>query len=183
MMLGIFSFLFFYRQSYLYILCKFPKSKDLNRSVAIGKIIKKRGSVKTKKVVTGLFFKNKKEAAMKKTVSSGLFFKNKKEVFKMLKKVNLFDIMLLIVGIAVAYLGYRLINLQYQFEGQMSWLMIVSIFLWLILLVLFILSSMTVDSSRQQLKEIRILNELLQNEIREVEILKKDFRRSKPKRR
>ncbi|MAG91080.1 hypothetical protein CMO83_00215 [Candidatus Woesearchaeota archaeon] len=77
-------------------------------------------------------------------------------------KINSFEIVLLIVGIGVAILGFQLINQAYQAEtGQISWLMIIAIFSWLTLLVLFILLSVMVDVSKKELREIRTLTELL----------------------
>ncbi|MBI5388965.1 hypothetical protein HZB01_01135 [Candidatus Woesearchaeota archaeon] len=86
-----------------------------------------------------------------------------------------FDVMLLIVGCAVAFFGFRLINQQYLFDRQMTWSMIIAIFLWLILLVLFILSSMNVDAGRRQLKEIRLLNAVIRDQVTEITILKEDL--------
>jgi len=75
-------------------------------------------------------------------------------------KVNLFDIVLLIVGIAAAILGFQLINRVYSAEsGQLSWLMITSIFSWLTLLVLFILLSVMVDVSKKELNQLKELTE------------------------
>ena len=77
-------------------------------------------------------------------------------------KINIFDIVLLIVGIGVAVLGFQLINQVYNADtGQVSWLMIISIFNWLTLLVLFVLLSLIVDASRKELTEIRTLIQIL----------------------
>ena len=75
-------------------------------------------------------------------------------------KVSIFDIILLIVGIAAAILGFQLINRVYSAEsGQLSWLMITSIFSWLTLLVLFILLSVMVDVSKKELSQLKELTE------------------------
>ncbi len=77
-------------------------------------------------------------------------------------RFSIFDIVLLIVGIGAAFLGFQLINQAYTAEkGQLSWLMIISIFSWLTLLVLFILLSVMVDVSKKELKEIKALIYLL----------------------
>ena len=73
-------------------------------------------------------------------------------------KMSVFDIVLLVVGICAAFLGFQLINQAYQAEsGQISWLMIIAIFSWLSLLVMFILLSVMVDVSKKELNEIRSL--------------------------
>ncbi|MBI3027233.1 hypothetical protein HYY70_03895 [Candidatus Woesearchaeota archaeon] len=73
-------------------------------------------------------------------------------------RMNVFEIVLLVVGIGAAILGFQLINQAYKVEsGQISWLMIIAIFNWLALLVLFILLSLMVDISKKELNEIKTL--------------------------
>ena len=73
-------------------------------------------------------------------------------------QTSVFDIVLLIVGVGAAFLGFQLINQAYRAEsGQLSWLMIIAIFSWLTLLVMFILLSVMVDVSKKELKEIKML--------------------------
>ena len=82
-------------------------------------------------------------------------------------KFSVFDIILLIVGIGAAFLGFQLINQAYTAEkGQVSWLMIIAIFNWLTLLVMFILLSVMVDVSKKELKEIKALIYLLSGKTR-----------------
>lgn len=77
-------------------------------------------------------------------------------------KINVFEIVLLIVGIGAAVLGFQFINQVYQAEnGQLSWLMIIAIFNWLTLLVMFILLSLMVDTSKKELNEIKTMIYLL----------------------
>jgi hypothetical protein len=66
-------------------------------------------------------------------------------------KINLFEVVLLIVGVTSAILGFILINRIYSKEGEMTWLMVVAIFHWLTLIVLFISLSVAVDVSKKQL--------------------------------
>ena len=77
-------------------------------------------------------------------------------------KMNVFEIVLLVVGIAAAILGFQLINQVYQAQnGELSWLMIIAIFNWLTLLVMFILLSLMVDVSKRELNEIKTMIYLL----------------------
>ena len=77
-------------------------------------------------------------------------------------KLNVFEIVLLIVGIAAAVLGFQLINIVYKAEGgQLSWLMIIAIFSWLTLLVMFILLSLMVDVSKKELEQLKLINFLI----------------------
>lgn len=77
-------------------------------------------------------------------------------------RFSTFDIMLLMVGIAVGILGFLLINQVFRGEGVISWLMVIAIFNWLMLLVLFILLSLTVDVSRKQYAGVKRIIELLE---------------------
>lgn len=81
-------------------------------------------------------------------------------------KFSAFEFILLIIGIGVAVLGFQLINQVYISDGTLSWLMIISIFTWLILLVLFISLSLTVDISRKELDELRRLINILEKKKR-----------------
>ena len=76
-------------------------------------------------------------------------------------KLSTFEFILLIVGVGAAFLGFKLINQLYISDGGLSWLMVISIFNWLILLVLFILLSLTVDISKKGLEELRNLKKNL----------------------
>lgn len=76
--------------------------------------------------------------------------------------MSVFELILLIVGIGAAVLGFQLINQVYNAEGgQVSWLMIIAIFNWLTLLILFILLSLMVDVSKKELNEIKTMIYLL----------------------
>ncbi len=82
----------------------------------------------------------------------------------MLKKrveISTFELMVLIVGCAAVILGFNLINRVYTIDYTMGWPMVISIFTWLILLVLFILLSINVDSTRNTLKEITELKNII----------------------
>ena len=77
-------------------------------------------------------------------------------------KISAFEIILLIVGIAAAALGFQLINQAYKLYKEISWLMVIAIFSWLTLLVLFISLSISVDVSKKQLEETKRMLELLE---------------------
>lgn len=82
----------------------------------------------------------------------------------MLKKrteISTFELMVLIVGVAAVVLGFNLINRVYITDYVMGWPMVISIFTWLIMLVLFILLSMNVDSTRSTLREITEIKDIL----------------------
>ena len=76
-------------------------------------------------------------------------------------KISAFEVILLIVSIAVAFLGFHLINQAYVVEKEITWMMIIAIFNWLMLLVLFVSLSLTVDTSKKQLAELKNLASLI----------------------
>jgi len=76
-------------------------------------------------------------------------------------RLSTFEVVLLIVGIAAALLGFHLINRVYTIQGVISWLMVIAIFTWLMLLVLFISLSVAVDVSKKQLVELKNITDLL----------------------
>jgi len=79
-----------------------------------------------------------------------------------MSKFTVFEGVLLGVGLLASVLGFHLINQLFINEGTMSWLMVVSIFNWLILLVLFVLLSLVVDLSRRGVDELQKIVKLLQ---------------------
>lgn len=83
-------------------------------------------------------------------------------------KISGFEVVLLIVGIAAAILGFHLINQAYSIEKEVSWLMVIAIFNWLMLLVLFISLSLAVDTSKKQLEEIKKITEELKHRRRKI---------------
>ena len=80
---------------------------------------------------------------------------------KNIREIDTFELMILIVGCAAVILGFNLINRVYITDYVMGWPMVISIFTWLILLVLFILLSINVDSTKQTLKEITEIKDIL----------------------
>ena len=76
-------------------------------------------------------------------------------------EINTFELMVLIVGCAAVILGFNLINRVYITDHVMGWPMVISIFTWLIMLVLFILLSINVDSTKQTLKEITEIKDII----------------------
>ena len=78
------------------------------------------------------------------------------------KKMDIFEVVLLVVGIGTSFLGFQFINKVIDIEnGQISWLMLITIFSWLTLLVLFILLSLIVYNSKKELEQLKIFMELL----------------------
>ena len=78
-------------------------------------------------------------------------------------KISAFEIVLLVVGIAASFLGFHLINKTYIAEQEITWMMIIAIFNWLMLLVLFVSLSLAVDVSKKQLAQMEMITEYLKS--------------------
>ena len=78
-------------------------------------------------------------------------------------KVSAFETVLLVVGIAASFLGFHLINRAYIAEQEITWMMIIAIFNWLMLLVLFVSLSLAVDVSKKQLAQMEMITEYLKS--------------------
>jgi|TARA_Y100000310_G_scaffold50496_1_gene46518 hypothetical protein len=76
-------------------------------------------------------------------------------------KVSAFEIVLLMVGLTAAVLGFQFINRVYITEGKISWLMVIAIFNWLMLLVVFVSLSVGVDVTKKELAELKKIVDLL----------------------
>ncbi len=76
-------------------------------------------------------------------------------------KVSVFEIVLLMVGLTAAVLGFQFINQVYITEGKISWLMVIAIFNWLMLLVVFVSLSVGVDVTKKELVELKKIVDLL----------------------
>ncbi|MBS3131387.1 hypothetical protein J4212_03060 [Candidatus Woesearchaeota archaeon] len=75
------------------------------------------------------------------------------------RKLTPFEVVLLVVGLAAAFLGFQLINKVYTSQTELNWLMVIAIFNWLTLLVLFISLSLEVDNSKKTLEQMKKLTE------------------------
>ncbi len=78
-----------------------------------------------------------------------------------MQKVSTFEVVLLIAGITTTILGFQLINQVFVKEGGMSWLMVIAIFNWLMLLVVFVSLSVGVDVTKKELVELKKIVDLL----------------------
>lgn len=96
-------------------------------------------------------------------------------------KMNIFEIVLLVVGIGASLLGFQLISQVYNAEnGKLSWLMVIAIFNWLTLLIMFILLSLMVDVSKKELNEIKTMIYLLSEDKKPAKIKKQSLKMSTP---
>jgi uncharacterized membrane protein len=111
-----------------------------------------------------------------------------------LRRINFFEVVLLVVGLCIGVVGFKIINMLYQMSGsELSYDLFITIFLWLILIVLLILAATMEDVkeelaivirehisetrvlrniNRETLEEIRLLNNIKREEDQELRYLK-----------
>ena len=100
-------------------------------------------------------------------------------VNKMLHRLNFFEKMLLLVGIAVTIIGFYYINQIYTGEGHLSWALLQAAFLWLLLLFM-IINTDSNESIKEELKEViqrhieetKVLREISKEQLAELKIIK-----------
>ncbi|MBI4739184.1 hypothetical protein HY772_06530 [Candidatus Woesearchaeota archaeon] len=99
---------------------------------------------------------------------------------RMVQRLNFFEKLLFLVGVAVTVMGFYYINKLYTGEGHLSWALLQAAFLWLVLLFLIILTDSN-ESIKEELKEVikqhinetRILKEISKQQLAELEEIKK----------
>ena len=100
----------------------------------------------------------------------------------------MFEKILLTVGLAVTIGGFYLINRTYASLPGLSWVMIVAIFGWLILIILFVISSTSVDVKedlsiiiKEQVAEIKLLKKIVKEQLEEIKLIRDDLKKRRKK--
>ena len=107
----------------------------------------------------------------------------------MMKRLNFFEKMLLVVGLAVTVSGFYYINKLYTGEGHISWALLQAAFLWLLLLFMIILTDSN-ESIKEELKEVikehvketRILKEISKEQLEELKLIQGALKQTRKKR-
>ena len=86
------------------------------------------------------------------------------------RKPNLFEKVLLAIGILMIVIGYTLIHKLALRDGFYTWNVINALFLWLILIVLIILAAVN-ENTKEELKIV------IKNQLDEMKLLRQDMRR------
>ena len=90
-----------------------------------------------------------------------------KAVYKKFQQATLFEKLLLVVGIFIGIAGFWLINKTYSIEPGVNWQFITSVFLWLLLIFVVILTD-----SNESIKEE--LGTIIKEHIGETKLLKRE---------
>lgn len=89
----------------------------------------------------------------------------------------------MIVGVALTFIGFFLINQQFKASGNIiSYNLVMSIFLWLILITLIIIVA-TFENQKEELGiivkelnvETKLMKELIKDNLLEIKMMRKDF--------
>ena len=104
----------------------------------------------------------------------------------MIRSLNFFEKMLLIVGLAITIVGFYFINKLYVGEGRLSWALLQASFLWLLLIFLVILTDSNetvkeemVDTMTQHIEETILLKKVVEEQLDEIKGLRKDLKGKK----
>ncbi|MBS3102870.1 hypothetical protein J4458_05490 [Candidatus Woesearchaeota archaeon] len=90
-------------------------------------------------------------------------------VYQRFQRATFFEKLLLVVGISIGILGFWLINTAYYKEPTLSWQFIMSIFLWLLLIFVVILT----DSNESIKEELSII---IKEHIDETKLLREEVK-------
>lgn len=88
------------------------------------------------------------------------------------RKINAFEKILLIIGIALIVLGYMAIHKLIVAQGAFSWASLQTIFLWLLMILLVILAAVN-ENLKEELKVV------IENQLEEIKLLRKEFKGKK----
>jgi hypothetical protein len=83
---------------------------------------------------------------------------------------NLFEKILLIIGVLIIFLGYSFIYKVFSYDSVLTWPAVQTIFLWLILICVVIL----VAVSENMKEELKIVSE---NQVEELKLIREDLKR------
>tara|TARA_Y100000310_G_scaffold326003_1_gene390314 strand:+ start:719 stop:991 length:273 start_codon:yes stop_codon:yes gene_type:complete len=87
------------------------------------------------------------------------------------RKINLFEKVLLCIGILVILIGYLFVYGMVAKEG-LSWNALQTTFLWLILIVMIILAAVN-ENMKEELKMV------INNQVKEMQLLRDDLKRKR----
>jgi len=88
---------------------------------------------------------------------------------------NIFEKILLIIGVLIVIIGYSFIHRVYVMDGYLlSWQLLQTMFLWLLLAVMLIMLAVTENVK----EELRII---IEEHLQEIKLLRTDIRTRTPK--
>ncbi len=102
------------------------------------------------------------------------------------RKINVFEKILLPVGIGLTFLGFYLILLAEQTGSVIGWMRLSTVFVWMLLLFVVIVSATTEDMKeelaliqKEHVTEIKLLKEISNEQLQEIKLLRNEFKKRK----
>ena len=92
-----------------------------------------------------------------------------RHVYHKFRESSMFEKLLLIVGVGIGVVGFNLINTLFIHEETLSWPFLMTLFLWLILIFIVILT----DSNENIKEELSII---IREHIEETRLLREEVR-------
>ncbi len=99
------------------------------------------------------------------------------------RKINVFEKMLLPVGIGLTFFGFYLILLAEKINTDIAWMRLITVFVWMMLLFIVIMTAATEDMKeelgsiqREHVTEIRLLKEITHEQLQEIKLLRQEFK-------
>ena len=102
------------------------------------------------------------------------------------RKINLFEKILLPVGIGLTFLGFYMIILADRDSTMGAYLRLTSVFCWIILLFIVIMCAAMEDMKeelsliqKEHMTEIKLLREVVHEQLQEIRLLRQDLTKKK----
>jgi len=99
------------------------------------------------------------------------------------RQINVFEKLLLPVGIALTFIGFYLILLAEKSSTTLGWFRLITVFVWMLLLFIVILAATTEDMKeelaliqKEHITEIKLLRELVHEQLQEMKMLRQDLK-------
>ena len=99
------------------------------------------------------------------------------------RKINVFEKLLLPVGIGLTFFGFYLILLAGQTNTDSAWLRLTTVFSWMMLLFLVIVTATTEDMKeelgliqREHVTEIKLLREITHEQLQEIKLMRQEIK-------
>ncbi len=88
------------------------------------------------------------------------------------QKPNIFEKILLVIGVALIIIGYIAIHRMAIVEGAITLELLQTIFLWILMILLVILAAVN-ENMKEELRTV------IQNQIEEIRLFRKEFKKGR----
>ena len=93
-------------------------------------------------------------------------------MFKLQRRPNAFETILLVIGIVLILVGYIAIHRIVLSEKALSWDMLQTTFLWLLMILMVILAAVN-ENMKEELRTV------IENQVEEIRLLRDDLKKKK----